>query len=246
MSAGSAGDTGPRATILIVEPDKATAVRVTGVLVQEHYQTVSAETGRDAVALLAEVDPNLVLMEWALPDMAGLDLCRYIRAQGTIPVIVASESCSEGDAVASLEAGADGFLTKPYRWRELVARVGAALRRSPRSIRRRDGHVHVVGDITLDADRHEVWVGSREVELPLREFQVLEALLATAGKVWTREALMRRVWGETPASGTKSLAVHVARLRARIEDNPSSPTRILTVRGVGYSYAPGTAELAVL
>ena len=153
-----------------------------------------------------------------------------------------SDTYSETDIVASLEAGADLHLIKPIRGRELAARIGAALRRCEQTPARRVGRVFVVGDVTLDADRHEVWVGARPLDLPMREFQVLEALVGSAGKVWTKEALMRRVWGETPPSGTKSLGVHISRLRARIENDPSSPTRILTVRGTGYTYRAGEGE----
>jgi len=193
---------GPRATILVVEPDELTACGLSEMLVSEGFLPVVARNGGDAISQLREVGPGLVLMEWALPDMGGLALCRYIRAQGTVPVVVVSDSSSEAETVASLDAGADVYLNKPVRERELVARIGAALRRSAQSPPRRDGKVFVVGDVTLDADRHEVWVGARSVDLPMREFQVLEALVASAGKVWTREALMRRVWGETPLAST--------------------------------------------
>ncbi|HEX3541562.1 MAG TPA: response regulator transcription factor [Acidimicrobiales bacterium] len=225
------------ASILVVEPVAATADDLVDILRRAGYRSRAVGTADEAISLLAEFKPDLVLVEWSLPDLKLTTLCRYIRARSDIPVLVASATQEEGAAVASLEAGADGFLTKPFgRW-ELPARLEAALRRSNRGRWRTGAGAYVVGDLTVDVERHEVWLGGRKVVLPLREFQLLEVLVASPGKVWTRDALMRRLWGETPSSGTKSLAMHVSRIRARIEDVPSSPKRVLTVRGLGYTYA---------
>ncbi|MDP9073759.1 MAG: response regulator transcription factor [Actinomycetota bacterium] len=222
--------------ILVVEPDDATANAISLELARERYRLVIVRSGQQAIDSLTIVEPALVLLELALPDMGGLALCGHIHARDNSVIILVSGSGSEAEALASFEAGADGYLTKPYRWRELTARIAAVLRRRPPSLPR-DGSVLVVGDIELDPGRHEVRVGGRLVTFPLREFQLLRALLSSPGKVWTREALMQRIWGEMPPSGTKSVDVHIKRIRARIENDPSHPIRLLTVRGVGYTYA---------
>ena len=222
-------------TILIVEPDEATlasAVTALGL----RFRTVATRSGQEAIGHLSEAEVDLVLVASALPDMGGACLCRHIRAHATSPVVIVAGQDTEADALASFTAGADGYVAKPYRLRELDARVHAALRRAPVRVRH-DGEAIVVGDVTLNPERHEVRVRDRVVELPLREFQLLSVLLGQPGKIWSREALMRRIWVETPPSGTKSLDVHVRRIRGRIEDDPSRPSRILTVRGVGYRYA---------
>ena len=230
------------ASILVVEPEMVTADDLVEILRRTGYRSRVVGTAEEAIALLAGFKPDLVLVEWSLPDLEATALCRYIRARSDIPVLIASATQEEGAVMASLEAGADGFLTKPFgRW-ELPARLEAALRRSNRGRWRTGAGAYVVGDLTVDVERHEVWLGGRKVVLPLREFQLLEVLVASPGKVWTREALMQRLWGETPSSGTKSLAMHVSRLRARIEDEPSSPKRLLTVRGSGYVYAPDSQD----
>lgn len=185
---------------------------------------------------LGRGDPNLALISFELPDMSGLGLCRHVRAQSSQAVIFVAGLDAEAESLASYGEGADGYIRKPYRLRELDARIKAALRHSP-ATDQLDGSAITVGDVTLDLERHKVLVRGRVVELPLREFELLSFLLTHPGKVWTREALMRRIWGETPPSGTKSLDVHVRRIRGRIEEFPSRPSRILTVRGVGYRYA---------
>lgn len=231
--------TDPRPTILIVDSDQVNLGEWIDRFSGERYRVFLTGCGAEAISLLADLDPDLVLMEWSLPDMTGARLCRHIRIRGSIPVLVMSAMYAESEMVTCLESGADGYLTKPIRWRELMARIAAALRRSRLGGFSINEPIYEVRGITLDAERHEVWVGSRQLVLPLREFQLLEVLIASPGKVWTRAALMRRVWGETPDSGTKTLGVHIARLRSRIEDDPAAPNRILTVRGVGYTFAPG-------
>lgn len=228
----------PRPSILVVEPHKAEAEVVVEVLRHAGCRSQVAATGGEVIALLDDFKPDLVYVEWYLPDVDTSILCRDIRAYSDAPILVAASRRAGTAAVESLEAGADGFLCKPFRGRELVARIEAALRRSKRGREWKERGAYVVGDLRVDVERHEVWVGDRQVMLPLREFQLLQALVASAGKVWSREALMQRVWGEVPPSGTKSLGVHVSRIRARIEDDPLLPTRLLTVRGSGYTYAP--------
>lgn len=221
-------------TILLVEPDEQTVASINDALALG-LRVVVAQTPEDAIARLATFEPNLVLLPFVLPGLGGIGLCRYIRMHSDTSVIFVSGVDPDGEALPSYAAGADGYIRKPYRMRELEARIQAALRHSagegPEST------AITVGDVTLDLERHVVQVRGRVVALPLREFQVLSVLLNSPGKVWSRQALMRRVWTEMPASGTKSLDVHVRRIRARIEEDPSAPSRVLTVRGVGYRYA---------
>lgn len=221
-------------TILAVEPDEPTAQQLAVALGREGYHVVLASSGREAMARFGVAKPNLVLLEMSLPDFAGVAICREIRARSTVPIILVSAGNDEADAVDGLDAGADHYVAKPYRPRELVARIRAAMRRGGPSAA--EDVVLTIGSVALDATRHEVTVRGRRVDLALREFDLLEVLMATAGRVWPRDALMRRVWGELPRSGTKSLDVHVKRIRKKIEDDPTAPTKLLTVRGVGYRY----------
>lgn len=227
-------------TVLVVQPDADVAEDLALMLALEGFRPVVVRSGAEALTRMATVDPSVVLVDFDLPDSGGgPGLCRQIRAQSGPPVIVLSRSDGEASVLASFDAGAADYMHQLSRLRELAARIRAALRRSPAPLRRH-GEVLVVGDLELDVERHEVRVGGRAVKLPLREFQLLRVLLSSPGKTWTRLALMRRVWGETPPSGTKSLDVHVKRIRARIETDPAAPARILTVRGVGYRYAVAT------
>ena len=185
------------------------------------------------------VRPDLVLLDVMLPRLSGIDVCRQLRARSQVPVIMVTARDSEIDAVVGLSVGADDYVTKPYRLAELVARVRAVLRRSGAA----NGHVTddadvlEVGDVRLDPDRHEVLVRGEQVGLPLREFELLELLLENAGRVLTRDKLISRVWGLDYAGDTKTLDVHVRRLRSKIEDDPAAPRRIVTIRGLGYKYA---------
>jgi two-component system response regulator RegX3 len=226
---------------LVVEPDGPTAEEVVDVLGGD-FRTVIASSGAGAIEHLAVMEADLVLLAFSLPDGEGLDICRRLHDGPVVPVIFVAGLDAEGEALASYAAGADRYILKPYRLRELEARVRAALRRAPATIRHDGGFS--VGDVTVYLERHQVVVRERVVRLPLREFELLAVLIMSAGKVWSRESLMRRIWRETPASGTKSLDVHVRRIRTKIEDDPSQPTHILTVRGVGYRYAPETASAA--
>lgn len=227
------------ALVLVIENDEATVEGLQHIL-SDRYRVVAARRGDEALTMLGSLRPRLVLLDMALQDMPGFELCRLINEREGRPVIMMAGGGAEAEVVASFLAGADAYVTKPYRWHELAARVGAALRRAPS----RPGHdprVLVAGDVSLDTDRHEVRLRGELVELPLREFQLLEVFLSNPGKLFSREVLMRKVWGETPPSGTKSVDVHVKRIRDRIEDDASAPSRIITVRGSGYVYAaPGT------
>jgi two-component system response regulator RegX3 len=169
--------------------------------------------------------------------VSGIDVCRQLRSRSRVPIIMVTAKGSEIDTVVGLEVGADDYVTKPYRLRELVARMRAVLRRAPREEEEAaSGDVLEVGDVRLDPERHEVFVRGAPVSLPLKEFELLEILLANAGRVLTRETLIDRVWGPHYVGDTKTLDVHVKRLRSKVEDNPSAPQRITTIRGLGYKY----------
>ena len=180
--------------------------------------------------------PDLVLLDVMLPRMSGVDVCREIRTRSRVPIVMVTAKGSEIDTVVGLEVGADDYVTKPYRLRELVARMRAVLRRAPTEDQLTSGDVLEVGDVRLDPERHEVVVRGQEIALPLKEFEVLELLLDNAGRVLMREVLIDRIWGPNYVGDTKTLDVHIKRLRAKVEDDPSNPTRITTIRGLGYRY----------
>jgi two-component system response regulator RegX3 len=172
-----------------------------------------------------------------LPRVSGIDVCRQIRKKSQVPIIMVTAKGAEIDTVVGLEVGADDYVTKPYRLRELVARMRAVLRRAPLDRVRDEGDgVLEVGDVLLDADRHEVVIRGESVALPLKEFELLELLLDNAGRVLTRDTLIDRVWGADYVGDTKTLDVHVKRLRSKVEEDPSTPSRIVTIRGLGYKY----------
>jgi len=212
-------------------------------LEREGFGVEVARDGAEALERFDAVHPDLILLDLMLPKVSGVDVCRQIRARSSVPIIMVTAKSSEIDTVVGLEVGADDYVTKPYRMRELVARMRAALRRVPTGEGPAapgplddDEIVYVVGDVQLDADRHEVVIRGEQVALPLKEFELLELLLANAGRVLTRETLISRVWGADYVGDTKTLDVHVKRLRSKVEDDPSHPRRIVTIRGLGYKY----------
>jgi two-component system, OmpR family, response regulator RegX3 len=187
--------------------------------------------------LFDAVAPDLVLLDVMLPKVSGIDVCRQIRARSKVPIIMVTAKGSEIDTVVGLEVGADDYVTKPFRLRELIARVRAALRRIPTSEQDADpDDVIEIGHVRLDTARHEVYVHGQSIAFPLKEFELLEILLTNAGRVLTRDVLIDRIWGPNYFGDTKTLDVHVKRLRAKVEEDPSSPTHIVTVRGVGYRF----------
>ncbi len=230
-------------TILVVE-DEASFVEALQIgLGREGFRVEVATDGIEALERFAAIQPDLVLLDVMLPRASGIDVCRQIRATSSVPIIMVTAKSAEIDTVVGLEVGADDYVTKPYRIRELVARIRALLRRSavdqtgemerpnqPESTIR-------VGDVSLDPDEHRVIVSGQDVTLPLKEFEVLHMLLANAGRVMTREMLIDRVWGHDYVGDTKTLDVHIKRLRTKIEVDPAAPTRIVTIRGLGYKYA---------
>jgi two-component system response regulator RegX3 len=231
----------PAATsVLIVEDEDSFIDALTLGLTREGFKVSVARDGAEALDLFDDVQPDLVLLDVMLPKVSGLDVCRELRARSNVPIIMVTAKGAEIDTVVGLEVGADDYVTKPYRLRELVARIRAVLRRrgqdepvTPVAV---PGDVVEVGDVRVDHERHEVVVRGDEVRLPLKEFELLALLLENAGRVLTRETLIDRVWGSDYVGDTKTLDVHIKRLRSKIEPSPASPTRIVTIRGLGYKY----------
>jgi two-component system response regulator RegX3 len=225
-------------TILVVEDEENFIEALTIGLKKEGFRVQVARDGAEALLVFDAVRPDLVLLDLMLPKVSGVDVCRELRSRSKVPIIMVTAKGSEVDTVVGLEVGADDYVTKPYRLRELVARMRAVLRRTaerhPDRAPGRGDEVLSSGDLVLDPDRHEVSLGGGPLDLPLKEFEVLQLLLERAGRVVTRDQLIDEVWGHDYVGDTKTLDVHIKRLRSRIEADPSAPQRILTVRGVGY------------
>ena len=225
----------PTLTVLVVEDEDSFIDALTVGLVREGFRVQVARDGAAALDVFDAVRPDLVLLDVMLPKISGIDVCRELRRRSSVPIIMVTAKGAEIDTVVGLEVGADDYVTKPYRLRELVARMRAVLRRrSADPVTVSGGETLAVGDVTLDPERHEVTVRGEPVQLPLKEFELLELLLANAGRVLTRETLIDRVWGTDYVGDTKTLDVHIKRLRAKVEPDPSHPTRIVTIRGLGY------------
>ena len=234
-------------TILVVEDEENFIEALTIGLKKEGFRVQVARDGAEALLVFDSVRPDLVLLDLMLPKISGVDVCRELRSRSKVPIIMVTAKGSEVDTVVGLEVGADDYVTKPYRLRELVARMRAVLRRTadrmPDRVPGTGDGVVASGDLVLDPDRHEVSVRGEALDLPLKEFEVLQLLLARAGRVVTRDQLIDEVWGHDYVGDTKTLDVHIKRLRSRIERDPSAPERILTVRGVGYKIvAPDHAD----
>jgi two-component system response regulator RegX3 len=228
----------PDATVLVVEDEDSFVEALTVGLKREGFRVQVARDGAEALDIFDAVRPDLVLLDVMLPKVSGIDVCRELRRRSSVPIIMVTAKGSEIDTVVGLEVGADDYVTKPYRLRELVARMRAVLRRraGETSTQPLSGDAIEVGDVALDPERHEVVIRGTAVSLPLKEFELLEILLANAGRVLPRDTLIDRVWGTDYVGDTKTLDVHVKRLRAKVELDPSSPTRIVTIRGLGYKY----------
>jgi two-component system, OmpR family, response regulator RegX3 len=233
------------ATLLLVEDEESFIDALTVGLTREGFKVVVARDGAEALACFDEVAPDLVLLDVMLPKMSGLDVCRALRKKSNVPIIMVTARAGEIDTVVALEVGADDYVTKPYRLRELVARMRAVLRRGGRdegssaevaAVEVRSGVV--AGDVEVDVERHEVTVRGQLVQLPLKEFDLLELLVANGGRVLPRDVILDRVWGSDYYGDTKTLDVHIKRLRQRIEPDPANPQRIVTIRGLGYKYMP--------
>lgn len=226
------------ATVLVVE-DEASFVEALKIgLTREGFTVEVATDGFEALEKFDRVQPDVVLLDVMLPRISGIDVCRQIRLRSQVPIIMVTAKGGEIDTVVGLEVGADDYVTKPYRVRELIARMRAVMRRSPTDRTAADlaaGAIQV-GDVTLDPDEHSVFVNGDRVTMPLKEFELLHLLLANAGRVLPRETLIDRVWGSDYVGDTKTLDVHIKRLRGKVETDPAAPKRIVTIRGLGYKY----------
>ena len=221
--------------ILLVEDEASFSEPLSYLLEKEGYDVSVAETGPDAVARFDADGADLVLLDLMLPGMSGVDVCRRLRTQSSVPIIMLTAKDSEIDKVVGLELGADDYVTKPYSSRELLARIKAVLRRLAEPEELVPATVEA-GPVRMDVERHVVTVAGAHVNLPLKEFELLEMLLRNAGRVLTRGQLIDRVWGSDYVGDTKTLDVHIKRLRAKIESDPATPRHIITVRGLGYKY----------
>ncbi|WP_265522506.1 response regulator transcription factor [Oerskovia flava] len=231
--------------ILVVEDEESYRDPLTYQLTREGFDVVAAATGPEALAAYDDGGADLVLLDLMLPGLSGTEVCRELRQRGNVPVIMLTAKDSEIDKVVGLELGADDYVTKPYSFRELLARVRAVLRRHGATEQGAEapGEPSLeVGPVRMDVERHTVTVHGDVVAFPLKEFDLLELLLRNAGRVLTRGQLIDRVWGADYVGDTKTLDVHVKRIRSKIEPDPASPRYLLTVRGLGYKVADGVGE----
>src|SRR6188768_3447891 len=222
--------------VLIVEDEPDLADPLAYLLRREAYEVEIAEDGPAALAAFRERGADIILLDLMLPGMPGTEVCRQVRATSSVPVIMLTAKDSEVDIVVGLELGADDYVTKPYSARELLARMRAVLRRLVQNDADLDERVLSGGRVTVDIDRHTVAVDGREIGMPLKEFELLEVLMRNAGRVLTRGQLIDRVWGSDYFGDTKTLDVHIKRIRSRIEESPSEPRMLVTVRGLGYRF----------
>jgi two-component system response regulator RegX3 len=225
--------------VLVVEDEESFSDALSYMLRKEGFEVSVAATGTQAMTEFDRTGADIVLLDLMLPEMSGTEVCRQLRSKSHVPIIMVTARDSEIDKVVGLEIGADDYVTKPYSPRELVARIRAVLRRQ---IGGETGDLTpptlAAGPVRMDVDRHVVTVAGDAVQLPLKEFELLELLLRNAGRVLTRGQLIDRVWGADYVGDTKTLDVHVKRLRSKVEPEPSTPRYIVTVRGLGYKFEP--------
>ena len=224
--------------VLVVEDEESFSGALSYLLRREGFEVSVAATGPEALEEFDRTGADVVLLDLMLPEMSGTEVCRQLRTRSQVPIIMVTARDSEIDKVVGLELGADDYVTKPYSPRELVARVRAVLRRRRAEATEATDSVLSAGPVRMDVDRHVVTVNGEPVQLPLKEFDLLELLLRNAGRVLTRGQLIDRVWGADYVGDTKTLDVHIKRLRSKIEPEPSSPRYIVTVRGLGYKFEP--------
>jgi len=222
--------------VLVVEDDEAMAVALRDGFVYEGYEVVVARDGEDGLRLAREDSPDLMILDVMLPKMTGLEICKVLRGEGSeLPIIMLTARGQEIDKVLGLKLGADDYVTKPFSFMELMARVEAVLRRAqPGGVSHRP--VHEFGDLTVDLDRHDATKGGEPIELTPREFRLLGYLLEHQGEVVTREQLLDAVWGYDTIPFTRTVDTHIAKLRKKIEDDPSDPQHIITVHRLGYKF----------
>lgn len=224
--------------ILIVEDESSFSEAISFLLGKEGFETDVAENGRAALELFKASAYDLVLLDLMIPEVSGIDVCRAIRTTSMVPIIMLTAKDSEVDKVVGLELGADDYVTKPYSSRELVARIKAVLRRGTTESMDADSNsaIQIAGNIRMDVERHQVTVNGTLINLPLKEFELLEFLMRNTGRVLTRGQLIDRVWGGDYYGDTKTLDVHIKRLRSKIEEDPANPQLIQTIRGLGYKF----------
>ncbi|MGO2110211.1 MAG: response regulator [Pseudoclavibacter sp.] len=222
--------------ILLIEDEASLFEPLSFLLKREGYEVDIAESGTDALDLFDEHDPDLVLLDLMLPGIPGTEVCRQIRMTSQVPIIMLTAKDSEVDIVVGLELGADDYVTKPYSTRELIARIRAVLRRNSTGDGEVDDGIVEVGQVRMDIERHTVTVRGDLTPMPLKEFELLEYLMRNSGRVLTRGQLIDRVWGPDYFGDTKTLDVHIKRIRSRVEETPSSPKLLVTVRGLGYRF----------
>ena len=225
--------------VLVVEDEESISDPLSYLLRQEGFEVAVAATGPDGLAEFERSGADIVLLDLMLPGLSGTEVCRALRVKSSVPVIMLTARDSEIDKVVGLELGADDYVTKPFSSRELVARVRAVLRRrSAEPAADEASGALEAGPVRMDVERHVVTVAGEQIALPLKEFELLELLLRNAGRVLTRGQLIDRVWGADYVGDTKTLDVHVKRLRAKVEPDPGEPKHLLTVRGLGYKFEP--------
>jgi two-component system response regulator RegX3 len=222
--------------ILIVEDETSFSEALSFLLGKEGFDVSIAENGRTALELFKSQTFDLILLDLMIPEVSGIEVCRSIRTTSSVPIIMLTAKDSEIDKVVGLELGADDYVTKPYSSRELVARIKAVLRRGVADDSHSEAGIHSVANIRMDIERHQVTVNGLIVPLPLKEFELLEFLMRNAGRVMTRAQLIDRVWGGDYYGDTKTLDVHIKRLRSKIEADPANPLLIQTIRGLGYKF----------
>jgi two-component system response regulator RegX3 len=255
MSGETAVQDESQTKVLLAEDDESFIDALVIGLTREGFDVTVARDGNEALRLFASVNPDLVLLDLMLPRLSGIDVCRSIRARSSVPIIMVTAKGTEIDTVVGLEVGADDYVSKPYRLRELVARMRAVLRRTPAVDKvvevdpsgggsdQREVNVDPAvspvleaGGIQIDPDRHLVFIRGQDVHLRRKEFELLSLLMENAGRLLTRDVLIDRIWGSDYFGDTKTLDVHIKRLRSHVEEDPSSPKLITTIRGVGYRF----------
>ena len=223
------------ARILVVEDEQSFREGLQFMLTKEGFEVVLASDGAAGLAEFEKSAPDLVLLDWMLPEMPGIEVCKQIRTKSSVPIIMLTAKDSEVDKVVGLELGADDYVTKPFSTAELMARVRAVLRRGG-EVETTNSAVLESGPIRIDVERHSITINGEQISMPLKEFELLEYLMRNSGRVLTRGQLMDRVWGSNYYGDGKTLDVHVKRIRSRIEPDPANPIYLTTVRGLGYRF----------
>lgn len=222
--------------VLVVEDEPNLREPLVYLLEKEGYEVSEAEDGNKAISEFRSSNIDLILLDLMLPGISGNEVCRIIRSESQVPIIMITAKDTEIDKVVGLEIGADDYVTKPYSTRELLARMKAVLRRGAEPNTAIDSGILKAGPVVMDLDRHTVTVNGEQIQMPLKEFELLELLIENVNRVLTRGQIIDRVWGSNYFGDTKTLDVHVKRVRSKIEEDPSRPKHLLTVRGLGYKY----------